>query len=78
MQKKGLSRKEASYVVRDFAKWPVIENSLDPLFAALTEQTRWNISLWDSLIIAAARAAGATELWSEDFSDGQDMRGFAS
>jgi len=32
---------------------------------------RWQMSLWDALILAAAREAGVATLWSEDFSKGQ-------
>ena len=42
---------------------------------ALDEQARWKISLWDSLILAAARASGASELITEDLNHGQDYDG---
>jgi predicted nucleic acid-binding protein len=43
--------------------------------APLDEQARWQISLWDALMVAAARASGATELISEDLNHGQDYGG---
>jgi predicted nucleic acid-binding protein len=52
-----------------------VDNSLALLLAALDEQARWQLSLWDALILAAARASGATELVSEDFAHGQDYGG---
>ena len=66
---------EASRVVRDFIPWPVIDNSFELLDAALDEQARWGISLWDSLILAAARASGASELITEDLNHGRDYAG---
>ena len=71
----GVPPSEASRVVRDFIPWPVIDNSFELLDAALDEQARWGISLWDSLILAAARASGASELITEDLNHGQDYAG---
>ncbi|MFM7101372.1 MAG: PIN domain-containing protein [Verrucomicrobiota bacterium] len=73
--KQGVSAAQATRVVRDFSTWPVVDNTLALLQAALGEQARWKISLWDALILAAARASGATELISEDFNHGQDYDG---
>ncbi|MCZ7639328.1 MAG: PIN domain-containing protein [Verrucomicrobia bacterium] len=73
--KRGVSQSEATRIVRDFADWPVVDNTLELLEAALDEQARWKISLWDSLILAAARASGASELITEDLSHGQTYGG---
>jgi predicted nucleic acid-binding protein len=75
LSKRGLSRTEATRIVRDFAAWPVVDNTLELFQRALDEQERWKISLWDSLILAAARASGASELISEDLSHGQNYGG---
>lgn len=42
---------------------------------ALTIQTRYRYSFYDSLIIAAAVAGGCTRLYSEDLQDGQRIEG---
>lgn len=43
-----------------------------PLVARAIEiRERWQISYWDSLIVAAAERAGCSKVLSEDFSDGQ-------
>ncbi|MCL4176359.1 MAG: PIN domain-containing protein [Verrucomicrobia bacterium] len=73
--KRGVSLTEATRTVRDFAGWPVVDNTLELLELALEEQARWEISLWDSLILAAARASGASELITEDLSHGQNYGG---
>jgi predicted nucleic acid-binding protein len=75
LEKRGVSRADAAQITRDFSSWPVVDNSLDLLLAALHEQARWQISLWDALILSAARASGAAELISEDFAHGQDYGG---
>ena len=75
LEKYGVSRADAAEIIRDLSQWPVIDNSLGLLLAALEEQARWQISLWDALILAAARASGAVELLSEDFTHGQDYGG---
>ncbi len=42
---------------------------------AVGTHQRYQLSYWDSLIVAAARDAGCTEVHSEDLSDGQDYGG---
>ncbi len=71
----GMSRTQAADLVRDFWNWPVVNNTLELLDSALYEQSRWNISLWDALILAAARSSGAGELITEDLNHGQDYDG---
>jgi predicted nucleic acid-binding protein len=75
LEKHGVPRAPAVQIVRDFSQWPVVENSLALLLSAFEEQERWQLSFWDAMILAAARAAGAAELISEDFAHGQDYSG---
>ena len=75
LHKRGVSRAESGRIIRDFTQWLVIDNSVDLLLKAIGEQARWQLSLWDALILAAARASGASELISEDFNEGQDYGG---
>lgn len=75
LERRRVSRPDAAQIIQDFSHWPVVDNSLALLLAALDEQARWQLSLWDALILAAARASGATELVSEDFAHGQDYGG---
>jgi len=58
-----------------YGAWLVVPGTLQLTRQAASEMKRWKISWWDGLILAAAREAGARELWSEDFSDGQDYGG---
>ena len=75
LEKRGVLRAEAGQIVRDYIQWPVVDNTLDLLLSAVNEQARWRLSLWDALILAAARASGALELITEDFNHGQDYGG---
>ncbi len=71
----GHTSDEASTVVGDFCLWPVIDNSLTLFRLGLSLQVRWQLSLWDAMILAAAKTSGARELLTEDFSHGQDYGG---
>ncbi len=75
LEKRGVAKAEAARIIRDYAAWPVVDNSLEILLTALDEQSRWQLSLWDALILAAARASGASEIYTEDFNHGQDYGG---
>jgi len=64
-----------------------LENVLTPLWRvspspalynrALDVQARYRYSFYDSLIVAAALAAGCTRVYSEDLQDGQRIEGLA-
>jgi predicted nucleic acid-binding protein len=73
--RRGRTPEEAARVVSDFGHWPVIENTWPLLVAAMQSQVRWQISLWDALILEAARESGARELYTEDLNHGQDYGG---
>jgi predicted nucleic acid-binding protein len=75
LTRKGRSQAEANAIVRDFYGLPVVENTLELFDAALAAQERWQLSLWDPMILAAAQASGADELITEDFNSGQDYDG---
>ena len=75
LERRGVPRAEAGQILRDYTRWPVVDNTLDLLLAAVDEQARWQLSLWDAVILAAARASGATALITEDFNHGQDYGG---
>ena len=66
---------EATALVGDFSLWPVIDNSLALFCLGLSLQARWQLSLWDALIVAAAQTSGARELLTEDLNHGQDYGG---
>lgn len=65
----------AAILIDDFSVWPVIDNSLALFRLGLSLQSRWQLSLWDAMILAAARKSGARELITEDLNHGQDYDG---
>lgn len=66
---------EAVGFIRAWRRFPTQELSLSVLDDALALKARFQISYWDAAILAAARAAGCTEVLSEDLNDGQDYGG---
>ena len=75
LERKKVSRGEIHQLIYDLSVWPVVDNTLMILKMALSEQVRWQLSLWDAMILAAARSVGASELVTEDFSRGQNYDG---
>lgn len=55
--------------------WPVIDNSQQLFKQGLKIRKKYNLSFWDSMIIAAAQEAKATEIWTEDLNHGQNYGG---
>ena len=73
--RKGMAADEAGKFVADYLQWDVIANDTALLLEGLGESRRWKLSLWDALIVAAAKRAKASILWSEDLNAGQDYGG---
>ncbi len=70
--RKGHSTHDAANLINDFYLLPVVDNTVALFQHGLSLQERWKISLWDSMILAAAHASGARELLTEDLNHGQD------
>lgn len=75
LKRKDVPDSEVRETVHDYMRWRVVENSVGLLRSGMEEMTRWQLSLWDSLIIAAARSVGVTRIYSEDLSHEQDYGG---
>ena len=75
MLRKGGDPHYYSTAIDDYLYWPVVENTRSLLQRTLDVHQRFGTSFYDANIIAAAQLAGAKELWSEDFSTGQDYGG---
>jgi len=58
-------------LIRTWLRFQVQDNNLAVLQDAFAIKARHGLSFWDSSIVAAARAAGCRELYSEDLSAGQ-------
>jgi predicted nucleic acid-binding protein len=62
-------------LIGTWTRFTVQEFTLSILDAALEIKTTHGFSYWDSAIIAAARALGCGELYSEDMSHGREIEG---
>ncbi len=72
---KGNSHAQALALVEDFSNWTIIDNTLILFGLGLSLQAQWQLSLWDAMILAAAKISGAKELLTEDFNHHQDYGG---
>lgn len=70
-----LGHDEAAGLIQAWTRFKVQDNTLDVLRAALEITATYRFSYWDSAVLAAARAAGCSELYTEDLSDGQIVEG---
>ena len=70
-----LSLASAREIVKDFLKWKPIIIDGESILKAIEIQSHYRYSFWDSLILSAAQAGGASLLYSEDFQHGQIIAG---
>ena len=73
--RRGHRAEEALALIGDFSLLPVIDNSLALFRLGIALQTRWQLSLRDAMIVAAAQTSGARELFTEDLNHGQNYGG---
>lgn len=71
----GLPREEARADVRDLSAWRPIRIDEPIVEAAWRLEDRYELTFWDSLIVAAAQAAGCDTLLTEDLQHGLDVDG---
>lgn len=65
----------AAGLIATWTRFKVQEITLAIVSGALEIKARHRFSYWDSAIIAAARALGCRELYSEDMSHGREVEG---
>jgi predicted nucleic acid-binding protein len=65
----------AAGLIKRWTRFRVQEITLAILAAALEIKAAHGFSYWDSAIIAAARALGCAELYTEDMSHGRQIEG---
>ena len=70
-RKLGMARDVAGRIVRSLLGLPLVVIDADSILTALAVEERYRISFWDALIVAAAEAARAQALYTEDLNDGQ-------
>jgi len=65
-----LSPEDAEAVVQRYAGLPLVTADAELVLAAIRTCRRYQISLWDALILRSAIAAGCQVVLSEDLQDG--------
>jgi predicted nucleic acid-binding protein len=73
----GLSPSEAWDDIEALAVWEPLPMDMPLLQRGYTVQRRYGLSWWDSLIVAAAEAAGCATILSEDLAHGAQYLGIA-
>lgn len=71
----ALAHGDAQKMIESLSRFPIQSLTYEIVNAALATRAGYRISYWDAAIIEAARAAGCTEVLSEDLNAGQDYGG---
>lgn len=72
-----MSRAEARSAVSAYGSWQLVHIDLPMILAASRLEEEHTLSLWDALIVEAARRAGADRIVSEDLQAGRTFDGVA-
>jgi predicted nucleic acid-binding protein len=74
-RKLGVAPLAAKAVLKTFAAFETVQVSPELIQEAVDCSILNELSFWDALIVAAARAAGCVALYSEDLNTGQTILG---
>lgn len=66
---------EARGVIENYLVWHVELDGPETILLASEIEERYNLSFWDSMIVAAARNAEAEKILTEDLNPGQIVEG---
>ncbi|MEX0829245.1 MAG: PIN domain-containing protein [Nitrospirales bacterium] len=72
---KPIDGRKARSIVEDLCTWEIVTNDEHAILEAIDLKIKYQLSFWDSLILEAAGRSGATILYSEDLSHGQQVEG---
>lgn len=72
---KPMSHDLAVRFIEGWRRHQVVSNTIETLSDALSIKGRYGFSYWDSAVVAAARTAGCSELYTEDLSHDQMVEG---
>ena len=73
----ALTHAEAVDYVRSLQRFHIEPVTRELVYMALTIRQRFGVSYWDASILATARIAGCTTVYSEDLSHTQDYDGIS-
>ncbi len=71
----ALPEPAAAEVITSLCRLPVVGTDAALVQRAIALSVRHQLSVWDALIVSAAREAGCEELWTEDLATGSELRG---
>jgi predicted nucleic acid-binding protein len=71
----ALPESAAAEVIASLCRLPVVGTDAELVQRAIALSVRHQLSVWDALIVTAAREAGCEELWTEDLATGSELRG---
>lgn len=69
--KDPVSAEDAQRIIELLSMFPVVDIDVTLVKRAIETLTRYGISYWDALIVAAAERAGCSKILSEDLANGQ-------
>ncbi len=67
--------KQSQTIALGYLRWRCVEETQAVINQAFRNRGRFQLSIWDSLILASAQTGGAKELWTEDLNTGPDYGG---
>jgi predicted nucleic acid-binding protein len=70
-----LGKSEARDIIRQYMAWEPVAIEGDLILDASDIEERYKLSFWDALIIAAAKAGGASVILTEDITHDQVIEG---
>jgi predicted nucleic acid-binding protein len=70
-----LTKSEARAIIENYRYWQVELNGPETILSASEIEERYQLSFWDSLIVAAASNADARRILTEDLNHGQIVAG---
>lgn len=73
--KLNLNRLQEQDWITQWLRLTILPLTIDSYLKALSLHLRFQLSHWDSLILASALQAGCRTLYSEDFNPGQEIQG---
>lgn len=71
----ALTHSEAFDFLKTFYRFRIQENTVEVFQKAMEIREKYQISFWDSSIIAAAKISGCNRVYSEDLNSGQIYQG---
>lgn len=70
-----LSGDEGAKILAGLRRFDVVAADADLVLRAAMTCAEHRLSIWDAMVVEAARLGGCSELWTEDLADGAELRG---